>query len=509
MNCGKWLCYVILLCLNLLTYGQATGNSTVEHRKNIYLNYGLQYDLLDGFDGMHLHPRWFYSPQLALGLNLELGDYGFSVGPTADYYFNTSKISPFVGVGLPVYLSSSFSSRSILALKTKLGLSIKRRFEVGLEINSVPNDWLYVTLKASVVGQFISPQKDNVKRSQLKDIRLHVGFQYNLPQRLFNRSLGEYDGRNSGAGVYFHPKWHRSEHLALGLNVVLAGVQPPNDTDVIYFLGILSASPTIDYYFTKFKIQPFIGFGTGFYHLFYGTSAFGVSPRLGLSFSKRFDLTLQYDRLLLANSSVFNTINNYYLAFKLGVGIGIINVVSLQEAKQKLIDLTPKHDVRLYFGFQYNMPQRWFTNITSADRNKNDGIALSLYPKWFYSNRLAFGLLLELASVESNLTESSIIFSLLPSVDYYLTQSLIKPFLGLATGLYYTDFAEQHKATSLGVKFKAGLSFNRTFELSCEYNRIFSNKIATQNFDNYYMGLKANISLGLVQSKKMKSKITE
>lgn len=499
---------LVLACLCLLAYGQDLDNASTAARPNIYLNYGLQYDLLDGFDGIHIYPRWFYSPRLALGLNLELGSYGFSVTPTADYYLTTSKISPFVGLGLPIYSGSSFSTGPQLALKTKLGLSIKRRFELGLEVNSVPNNWLYTTLKASLVGRVFSAKevkKDNFKLSKVRDLRFHMGIQYNLPQRFFNRNLSRYDGRNSGVGVYLHPKWHRSENLAWGLNLVLAGVQPPTNTDVIRLTAILSVSPTIDYYFTNFRIQPFMGFGTGFYQFFHGTVAWGISPRFGLSFNKKFDFTLQYDGLLLANTSAPSEFNNYYLALKAGVALGVINLETLRKVKQKSVDLTPRHDLRLYFGFQYHMPQRWF--LKPAYYSKQDGIALSLYPKWFYDDRFAFGLMLELAGVEGDSVQSySTIFSFLPSVDYYLTRSLIKPFVGLSAGVYHTNFREQEKSGNLGVKLKVGLSFNRVFELTCEYNRIFSNGKATQNFDHYYVGLKANISIGLAETERAKSK---
>lgn len=167
-------------------------------------------------------------------------------------------------------------------------------------------------------------------QAQHNDIRLNVGLHGNLPERLFNPSLGNYNGKNGGMGVHLCPTWHwhSSKKLSFGINMEYAFVEENYQTDAIGGFSIFSAAPTIQYYFTNHKIRPFVGLGAGVYHVLDHDPKLnpGIRPIIGVSFSHIFNLSLEYNRILTnvkVDPKVNGAFDNYYLALKGSFSIGV------------------------------------------------------------------------------------------------------------------------------------------------------------------------------------------
>lgn len=162
--------------------------------------------------------------------------------------------------------------------------------------------------------------------AQKKDIRLNFGFQVNLPERFFNPEIGKFNEKNVGFGFHLMPVWNYSERLTYGLNIEYACVTEDYVTDVIPCAHILSLSPTVNYHFTHWKVRPFVGFGTGVYHVIYQEPAilFGVHPLVGFSFFNYFNLSMEYNKFFgNLNIRPENDFGNYYVAVKASFSIGI------------------------------------------------------------------------------------------------------------------------------------------------------------------------------------------
>lgn len=163
--------------------------------------------------------------------------------------------------------------------------------------------------------------------AQKKDIRLDFGFQVNMPERLFNSDIPIYNDKNGGVGFHFYPKWNYSDKISLGINMEYAAVIENYVTDAISAFSIISFSPTVNYYFTKWKVCPFVGFGVGIYHIIYYDKRmnFGIRPIAGLSFYDYFNLSMEYSKFFgqtgISNESDFG---NYYFAVKASFSIGIM-----------------------------------------------------------------------------------------------------------------------------------------------------------------------------------------
>ncbi len=154
-----------------------------------------------------------------------------------------------------------------------------------------------------------------------KDFRLNLGFQWNLPERYFNKSLSKFNEVNSGPGFHLYPKWYYSENLSLGLNFEYAMLEDWATTDNISVSEVLSLSPTINYYFTKNKIRPYAGLGIGLYTVAFADKKLniGIRPIIGLSFFDRFDLSFEYSKILRnldINSDAYREFRNYYVSLK-------------------------------------------------------------------------------------------------------------------------------------------------------------------------------------------------
>lgn len=163
----------------------------------------------------------------------------------------------------------------------------------------------------------------------------------------------------------------------------------------------------------------------------------------------------------------------------------------------------PVKNFRLQAGLQYNLAERTFNKKIPSYNRKNEGVGVHLQPTWIMNPHLSLGLNIEYAVVtEDYLIDAVNVFELLsvaPTVRYHFGQHRIRPFVGLGAGIYHSI---GHKPLlPFGARAIAGLNAWNIFELSLEYNRIFSelryNPRAMGDFDNYYIGLKGSFSIGL------------
>ena len=173
---------------------------------------------------------------------------------------------------------------------------------------------------------FMSPTLN----AQKKDIRLNFGFQGNLPERLFNKNIPDYNNKNGGFGIHLFPKWNYTDNITYGLNMEYTLVIEDSQTDNIGSFNIISFSPTIEYSFTNTQIQPFVGLGLGVYHVLYHTPTIniGFRPLIGISIYDIFDLTLEYNRIfgdINVDPDIRGDFDNYYLSIKGSFSIGLFN----------------------------------------------------------------------------------------------------------------------------------------------------------------------------------------
>ena len=426
----------------------------------------------------------------------------FSIIPALYHYFPSSSSEHFfVGWGTGVYVAEN---EPALGLKPLIGLSFKPSFEISMEYNLIlgfpPN---YLALKTSLGLKLGSVKRPTIKK---KDLVKKKENQSRAKGKLYLAYGLQYISNNDlvGFGTHLYPKWYLSQKLTVGLDLELSLLvnRLSDGGDVV--IGVLASSifPTIDYYFTKTKIKPFIGLGFGAYSFFIFKTYFGAKPKIGISIYDIINLSWEYNRLF-TNSNEVARLTAIKASFNIKSPLGRIKSKQKTShlAQKNNPNLTPKKDIRLHFGFHYSTP---------------DGVGIHLYPKWYYSQKLAFGLNLELVGIEGGRmirgpfnnveTLSPEIVSLMPTVDYYLTNTRVRPFVGFGIGMYYSVLFRTERTTSIGLKPKIGLSFNRIFELSIEYNRIFSNHITITTFNNHYLAFKASFGLGIIQSKRAKDK---
>lgn len=162
------------------------------------------------------------------------------------------------------------------------------------------------------------------------DFRIDFGFQWNLPEKYFNKSLSKFNSDNTGAGFNIYPKWYFNKSLSLGMNVEYALVQEKANTDNIGAFNVFSFSPTVNYYFLKGKIRPFLGTGIGLYlvSLADKKSSIGIRPIIGVALFDRFNLSFEYSRILgdlQINPLVSKGFGNYYLSLKCNYSLRVGN----------------------------------------------------------------------------------------------------------------------------------------------------------------------------------------
>lgn len=153
------------------------------------------------------------------------------------------------------------------------------------------------------------------------DFRLNFGLQWNLPERYFNKELSRFNGENSGVGFHLYPKWYYNRNLSLGLNIEYAMVEEKATIDDISAFDIFSFSPTVNYYFTKNRIRPYVGLGVGLYTVSIADKniSAGIRPLIGISIFDRFDLSFEYSKIfgdLEINPNVSRGFGNYYVSLK-------------------------------------------------------------------------------------------------------------------------------------------------------------------------------------------------
>jgi hypothetical protein len=134
--------------------------------KDVRLNFGFQgnfpervfndeilhHNNKNGGGGIHLYPKWFYNNQNSIGLNMEyvlvtenfqtdnIGEFNIiSFFPTFNHYFFTSKIRPFVGIGIGSYSVIYHSPKFNLGIMPLLGISFGKYFDLSLEYNRILN----------------------------------------------------------------------------------------------------------------------------------------------------------------------------------------------------------------------------------------------------------------------------------------------------------------------------------------------------------------------------------
>jgi hypothetical protein len=165
-------------------------------------------------------------------------------------------------------------------------------------------------------------------------------------------------------------------------------------------------------------------------------------------------------------------------------------------------------DVRLNFGFQGNVPERFFDNSIPKYNNKNGGFGLHIYPKWFYNNQNSIGLNMEYVMVSENFQSDAInandIISFCPTYNHYFFKSTVRPFVGIGVGSYSVLY--HSPAFNFGIRPLVGISISNYFDLSLEYNRILNqvniDPKVSGGFDNYYLGIKGSFSIRLLHWKK-------
>ncbi|MFV0564980.1 MAG: hypothetical protein ACK5NB_04005 [Flavobacteriaceae bacterium] len=165
-------------------------------------------------------------------------------------------------------------------------------------------------------------------------------------------------------------------------------------------------------------------------------------------------------------------------------------------------------DIRLNFGLQWNLPERYFDKDLSKFNNENSGVGFHIYPKWYYNENLSFGLNIEYAIVEEKpITDDIGVFNILsfsPTANYYLTKNKVRPYIGLGIGIYTVSTAKRKLST--GIRPLIGVSVYNRFDLSFEYSKIFEDLDIDPNiskgFGNHYVSLKGSYSIKLFKAKK-------
>lgn len=157
--------------------------------------------------------------------------------------------------------------------------------------------------------------------AQHKNIRINLGFQYNLPQRYFNRDIDRFNDKGSGIGLHFSPQYLYNKHLSFEATFQYDLTSEGYITDAIKAYNMISLTPTVKYYFTRYRIKPFVGIGLGVDKIYYRdlTVNLGIRPMIGLNVNHFLDISLEFNRIL---PNALPIINNYYVGVKCSFSIG-------------------------------------------------------------------------------------------------------------------------------------------------------------------------------------------
>lgn len=161
--------------------------------------------------------------------------------------------------------------------------------------------------------------------------------------------------------------------------------------------------------------------------------------------------------------------------------------------------------LRMQFGFQGNIPERFFNSSIPKFNDKNGGFGIHLQPKWFFKSKHAIGVNLEYALVVEDYQSDAIgafnIVSFCPTYSYYFSNKKVRPFVGFGAGAYSVIYF--NPAINIGIKPLIGINLFNYVEVALEYNRILNHihidPKVMGTFDNYYIGAKASVSLGILK----------
>ena len=159
--------------------------------------------------------------------------------------------------------------------------------------------------------------------AQEKKYGINVGFQGNLPERIFNNQLGSFDGQRGGGGFSIGPSYQYSEKIQLSAMVGFNVIAEDATTDDIGTFNILSVVPTISHQVLDTKVTPFYSVGIGSFSVLNSETRFapGLSTNVGVSFFDSSTLSLEYTKILSqiqVNENVINGFDNwYYVGIKL------------------------------------------------------------------------------------------------------------------------------------------------------------------------------------------------
>ncbi|OQX97551.1 MAG: hypothetical protein B6I20_12370 [Bacteroidetes bacterium 4572_117] len=196
------------------------------------------------------------------------------------------------------------------------------------------------TIKVTVFFILLSFLSTICALSQKKNIRLNLGFQVNLPERVLNSEIQNFNNKNGGFGFHITPKFNYSDKLSYAINMEYSIVTENYQTDNIGSFHILSFSPAVNYSFTNFKIRPFIGIGVGCYHVIFHKPQIniGVRPIIGVSIYDYFDLSFEYNKIIAdinVNPDVNGDFDNYYIAIKASFSIGLFNTTITKNSQKR------------------------------------------------------------------------------------------------------------------------------------------------------------------------------
>jgi hypothetical protein len=154
------------LLLLILLISSIYNTLFAQNFRDVRLNFGFQgnfpervfndeiphHNNKNGGGGFHLYPKWIYNNQNSVGLNMEyvlvtenfqtddIGSFNIiSLCPTFNHYFLTSKIRPFVGIGIGSYSVIYHSPKINLGIKPLVGISFGKYFDLSLEYNRILN----------------------------------------------------------------------------------------------------------------------------------------------------------------------------------------------------------------------------------------------------------------------------------------------------------------------------------------------------------------------------------
>ena len=144
-----------------------------------------------------------------------------------------------------------------------------------------------------------------------------------------------------------------------------------------------------------------------------------------------------------------------------------------------------------------------------SGENAKSGFAMALEPKFAINDKLTFGIRLETAASERDISyarsiDEDVSFSYLATADYYLNTNGFRPFAGFGAGIHRIASGGVYNATTdtynndnvaigsvIGFSPRAGFESGH-FRMVVEYNYVGK----TDGFNNSYIGFKTGFFIG-------------